>query len=82
MSPTLNRDGIIVLDVCVKTRRPKTLAVARGVSAIGLGTRDQPEEEFAIIGFHNGEGGGDLKISVGGLVWLPCNGRVGVLEGG
>ena len=78
---TVNRYGSILLEVRVKTERSKMLTVARGVDVVGLGTRYQPEEEVTIIGFQNVEEAGDWKSSSGGLVWIPCDGQVGVLEG-
>ena len=34
MLPTVNTDGGIGLDICVKAKRPETLTVARGYSLL------------------------------------------------
>ena len=40
------------------------------------------ELEFIVIGFHDGEEGGDWWSAGWGLVCRPCNEQVGLLEGG
>ena len=49
-------------------------------SAIGMVTGDQPEEEVIVIRFFDGEEGRNQWSARGGLLQLPCNVRVGVLE--
>ena len=53
-----------------------------GVGTVGLGTGYHPEEEVIVLGFRNGEEGINQRSAGGGLVRLPCNGRVRVLDGG
>ena len=52
-----------------------------GVAVIGLWKGDQLEEEVAVLGYRNGEEGGDWQSGRGALLRLLCYGRVGVLEG-
>ena len=52
------------------------------VVAVGMGTGYQVELEFIILGSCDGEEGGDQRSAGWGLVRRPCNGQVGVIEGG
>ena len=70
MSPTVNTDGGIGSDVHMK------------VVSVVLGTRDQSEEEFAVLGSHDGEEGVDWRSNRGGLVQIPRDERVVILERG
>ena len=53
-----------------------------GDVVIGMGTGDHPEDESVVIGSCDGEKGGNWRSAGGGLLRIPCDGRVGVLEGG
>ena len=79
---TMNMDGSIESDVRGNSKRYETLTVVWGVITVGMETGDQPEEDVTVIFFRNVEEGGNWRSSVGGLVRLPYNGRVGVLDGG
>ena len=51
-------------------------------SAIGMVTGDQPDEEVVVIGFCDSEEGMNQYRARGGLLHIPCNVRVRVLEVG
>ena len=47
-----------------------------------MGTGEQADLEFIVIGSHDGEEGGDWRSAGCGLVWRPYIGWVGFLEVG
>ena len=53
-----------------------------GYVEVGLELGYQLESEFIIFGSRDGKEGSDHQSAEWRLVWRPCDGRVGIFEGG
>ena len=65
-----------------EVRKARDTDCVAGVVAVELGTRDQLESEFIILGSRDGKEGGDWRSARWVLVRRPFYGRVEFLEGG